>query len=365
MSDWLDRQGGILSWVAGDLRRGEVKATGRCGLRVEAVVRCAILKQYFQLSYKHLAFHLSDSVSFRAFARLCLGFSPKTSVLQRTISAISEQSWERINHRLLSVARAAKVETGTMVRIDSTTSQTPIHAPTDSSLLWDGVRVMVRLLKAAGDLPGAPRLAWCNHSRRAKKRARRIDYCSRRGKRAALSRDLIAVSRATLGYLQDAAARLVAAKAVGIAFELWQAQVSHYLPLIERIIDRTERRVVGGETVPARDKLVSLFEPHSDIIVKGERDAQYGHKLNLASPKSGMILDVVIEAGNPGDAERCVAMLERRIAVYSTAPRQAAFDGGYASRRNLKAAKALGVKDVAFHKKRGLKVDDMLKSNWV
>jgi IS5 family transposase len=117
--------------------------------------------------------------------------------------------------------------------------------------------------------------------------------------------------------------------------------------------------------VPAGDKLVSLFETHADIIVKGGRDVHCGHKLNLATGRSGLILDVVIEAGNPADAERFLPMLERHIEHHGTPPRQTACDGGYASLDNLRRAKAMGVHDVAFHKKRGLSVDNMVKSRWV
>jgi hypothetical protein len=70
------------------------------------------------------------------------------------------------------------------------------------------------------------------------------------------------------------------------------------------IIAQTERRVLHGEAVAANEKIVSLFEPHADIIVKGARDVQYGHKLNLTTGPSGLILDLGIEAGNPADSER-------------------------------------------------------------
>jgi hypothetical protein len=92
---------------------------------------------------------------------------------------------------------------------------------------------------------------------------------------------------------------------------------------------------------------------------------QYGHKLNLVTGHSGLILNVVVEAGNPADAERFLPMLERQIARCGVPPRQVAADGGYASQDNLTVAKARGVKDVAFHKKRGLAVEDMVKSRWV
>jgi IS5 family transposase len=131
------------------------------------------------------------------------------------------------------------------------------------------------------------------------------------------------------------------------------------------VIAQSERRVLCGEAVPARDKLVSLFETHADIIVKGSRDVQYGHKLNLTAGKSGLILDLVIEAGNPADSDRLMPMLERHISAYGAAPLQAAADGGFASRKNLDRAKACGVRDMAFHKKSGLSTEDMVRSRWV
>src|SRR5436190_1953570 len=100
-----------------------------------------------------------------------------------------------------------------------------------------------------------------------------------------------------------------------MAVALCQAKVRHDEPLIERVIAQSERRVLSGEAVPARDKLVSLFETHADIIVKGSRDVQYGHKLNLTAGQSGLILDLVIEAGNPADSDRLWSMLERHIAL--------------------------------------------------
>lgn len=114
--------------------------------------------------------------------------------------------------------------------------------------------------------------------------------------------------------------------------------------------------------MPACEKIVSIFEAHTDIIVKGARDVQYGHKLNLSTGRSGLILDVVIEDGNPADADRLIPMLDRHIAQYGKAPRQMAADGGYASLANLSEAKARAVKDMAFHKKRGLTIENMVRS---
>jgi IS5 family transposase len=363
MSEWLDAQGALLSLVVADLRREGVKETGRQGLPAEAVLRCALLKQYRQLSYEELAFHLEDSASFRAFARLPWAWSPKKSVLQQTISAIPAETWEAINRTLLAGARREKLEDGNVVRLDSTVTAAPIHEPSDSSLLWDAVRVMVRLLKAAEAWVGGDGSLWRDHRRAAKKRWRAIEFTRGRPKRVQLYRELIKITRTTLAYLRQTAAQLGSAADPLVA--LWQRRVRHYEPLIEQIITQTERRVLASEPVPAGEKVVSLFEPHADIIVKGSRDVDYGHKLNLTAGKSGLILDLVIEAGNPADSERLLPMLERHLAFWGAAPRQAAADGGFASRDNLVAAKARGVEDMAFHKKAGLRIEDMVRSRWV
>ena len=128
-SAWLDEHPALIGLVAGDLRRDGVQETGRQGLSAEAVLRCALLKQYRQLSYEELAFHLEDSASFRAFARLPWAWSPKKSVLHKTIGAIRAETWEAVNQTLLASARQEKIEDGSVVRLDSTATAALMRAP--------------------------------------------------------------------------------------------------------------------------------------------------------------------------------------------------------------------------------------------
>ena len=363
ISQWLDGHPALVELVAADLCRHGHKETGRQGLPAESVLRCGLLKQHRQLSYEELAFHLEDSASFRSFARLPLSWTPKKSVLHKTISAIQAGTWEAINRIVLASARREKIEPGKVVRLDSTVTAALLHDPSDSSLLWDAVRVMVRLLKEADTLAGGDQIAWCDHRRAARKRAHAIQFIRGRPNRVQHYRELIKLTRATLAYVDQAAMQLWQVPDPMVA--LWQAGFRRYRPLIERIIAQTERRVLCGEAVAAGEKIVSLFEPHTDIIVKGGRDVEYGHKLNLTTGRSGLILDLVVEVGNPADSERFLPMLERHIAFYGEAPRQAAADGGFASRHNLNQAKAHGIRDMAFHKKAGLRIEDMVKSRWV
>src|SRR6201987_2685996 len=217
MSQWLDGQRQLTSLVAGDLRRQGVRETGRHGLPAESVLRCALLKQQRQLSYEELAFHLEDSASFRAFARLPLRWSPKKSVLHQTIAAIRAETWEAINQALLASTKQDRLESGATVRLDSTVTAALMHEPSDSTLLSDAVRVMPRLLRRGGALPGAPAVQWRDRRRLAKKRARAIEYSRGPDKKRQLYRELIAATRATLTTLREAAKRL--ADTAGVAGE--------------------------------------------------------------------------------------------------------------------------------------------------
>ena len=149
------------------------------------------------------------------------------------------------------------------------------------------------------------------------------------------------------------------------AMSQWLDEDRELIGLVAEDLRRHGVKETGQQGLSAESVLRCEFERHADIIVKGGREVQYGHKLNLTTGRSGLILDLVIEAGNPADSERFLPMLNRHVGFYGEAPRQTAADGGFASRHNLGEAKALAVRDVAFHKKAGLRVMDMVKSNWV
>ena len=137
-----------------------------------------------------------------------------------------------------------------------------------------------------------------DHCRAAKRRHREIGSQRDAKRRAATYRRLLRLVEQTVGYAQDA---LLAVKC-GVSdpwAESWCTETRSYLDLIERVVRQTERRVFDGETVPAAEKVVSLFEPHADIIVKGGRRTHYGHKINLSTGRSALVLDVVVEDGNP------------------------------------------------------------------
>ena len=200
-------------------------------------------------------------------------------------------------------------------------------------------------------------IPFTNHTRRAKRRALGILNAKRNKKRRELYQDLLLVTRNTIAMAEN----MVIA---GCDFVL-RVKLQRIIRLTRGVIDQTERRVLLGEVVPAGEKVVSIFEDHTDIIVKDRRDTYYGHKICLTTGNSGMFLDCVVEDGNPADSALACEMIDRQTVIYGRPPRQAAYDGGFASLDNLKNIKAAGVTGVMFSKKRGLKIVDMVKSTWV
>ena len=182
-------------------------------------------------------------------------------------------------------------------------------------------------------------------------------------RRAATYRRLLRLVARTIAYAEAALVEMCCVTEPWA--ESWCTEVGAYRDLLKRVVEQTERRVFAGETVPASEKVVSLFEAHTDVICKGGRATHFGHKINLSTGRSALVLDVVVETGNPADSERCLPMLQRHVQTYGEPPQRAAFDGGYASRANLKEAKKLGVEHVMFHKKRGMETSDMTPSSWI
>ena len=292
-------------------------------MTAEQVLRCALIKQTHQFSYQKLAFHLADSQSFRIFCRLPYGFTPSKSTLQENISRIEASTWQ--DRVLVRWADEKGLEKGRKLRVDATGVESNIRYPLDSQLLYDSIRVVTRLLKR---LNPSESLSFVDHCRRAKRRCLNIRN-SRGEKRKKHYRDLLKIARRTLGYGTRALEQA----------QQWQDPISpvlaeglvHYLDLMGRVIQQTQRRVILGQKVPATEKIVSIFEEHTDIIEKGARESLFGHKLYLGVGKSSLILDAVLMKGNPADSQQLEPLLERQCDLYGRYPRQASFDGGFAS----------------------------------
>ncbi len=168
-------------------------------------------------------------------------------------------------------------------------------------------------------------------------------------RRCACYREPLELTQATVTYATCALAHLEAGPPLTPAQRDVRDAIVGLLPLVARVMDQTDRRVLQEETVPADEKLVSLFEAHVDVIVKDRRETYYGHKIFLTTGRSGLILDCAIPKGNPADSTWTVPDRAPRAPPRGALRRRtppASFDGAFASRENLAACKALGVEDV-------------------
>jgi len=343
----------------------KARRSGARGMTADQVVRAAIVKQMFTFTYKELAFHIIDSNSLRRFMRIGIadkGF--KKSVLNKNVKALSPQTWKAINGQIVQYADDEKIEKGRQVRIDCTVVESNIHEPTDSSLLWDSVRVLTRLLHRAKEEFGL-RVLFQDHSRRAKRRLLGIMNSRSKKDRKSKYADLIKVTNKSIGYAQSAIEAIDNVASISNGLVSLRLDLNQYSQLAARVVDQTQRRVILGEDVPASDKVVSLFETHTDIIVKDRRDTFFGHKVCLTGGASNLIIDCLIVDGNPADSNLTIDMLDRQKELYGRYPLKVALDGGFASKDNLTKAKEKQIKDVCFAKKRGLKTEDMCRSQWV
>jgi len=367
ISKILDENPIISEMVLQELTRHVTHSdAGAEGMSAEQVVRAAIIKQTEGLSYEELCFHLMDSRTYRRFCKI--GFAHKgfqKSTLHHNIKAISPQSWEEINRILVSYGQREKIEKGRQSRMDCTVVSSNIHEPTDSSLLWDCVRVLTRMRCQANERFGGLGFPFSDHTRRAKRRMLGIMNAKKQTQRNRGYKDLLKITHKVVNDSKTVVGLLERSHDNVEAPHCTAAQFKKVIELTNKVIDQTTRRVIHGESVPSSEKIVSIFEPHTDIIKKDRRDTLYGHKVCLSSGPSNLITDCLIVDGNPADTTLTDIMLDRHKDLYGRYPLKVAFDGGFASKNNLASAKAKRIKDVCFAKKRGIKVEDMCRSFYV
>lgn len=326
MSDLLDQLPEAVALVHADLSwRGKRRvdpAKGRDGMAAEQVLRAGVLKQHTGSSYERLAFGLADSSTYRSFCRL--GFDrkpPIKSTLQKKRQA----------------SQAGDVGGDLPVADQEGAGARRREGPN-------------RLHGGRVEHPSSHRFVATGRLRA------RLHTAHEEGER-----------EFWLAFQEPQAAGQAHVKCETILeialVQAIAAEISHFIPLAQQVISQTERRVLRGESVPSDEKIVSIVEPHTSIIIKDNRGTEYGHKVCITTGASSLVTDVVVETGNPADATLAVKMIERQRDLFGKAPKQASFDGGFATRANLTAIKALGVQDAAFHKRRDIPVTEMTSSD--
>lgn len=342
ISDFLDRLPKLITLVEEDLLRGlKDRRGGRQGLSAEQVLRSFILQRIKGWSYRELRERIADGYTLRHFTRFDTQPVPRRAdAFQRSFSRLRRETLDEINRAVVRGAVELALEDGTRLRVDTTVVETDVHYPTDSTLLWDGVRVLCRLVEQVGERAPEAALGFSDRRRRARRRMQEIARLRDRHGRRERSwrrkyRDLLQVSQ----EVADSAAKVATrARSMELADPLdalvvgaLADEIGRYCGLLARVMDQTRRRVFAGEKVPAEHKLYSLFEPHTDLIVRGKahKPVEFGHKVFLAESGIGLITDYQILQGNPPDERQVEDSLRRHVDLFGNLPELYAGDRGF------------------------------------
>jgi transposase, IS5 family len=339
-----------------EARWPQSRRRGRPGTPADVVLRMLILKHLFDWSYDDLEREVRANLVYRAFTRIDAGEVPDAKTILKIAGALGPDVIEQLHRQVVEVAKRAGVTHGRRFRIDTTVVETNVHYPTDSSLLQDGVRVLTRTMQRAsaalGDAPGRIR----NRLRSVARRVLAIGRQARSPKtKDALVRSYRKLMATTRAVMRDATTMVrrinqrlrTAAASTTDTVQRARQQLQQLRPVIERVLAQTRARVVGGDThVP--DKVLSIFEPHTEAIRKGKiaKPTEFGKLVTIQECEHQIITAYEVHDRRPADMTLWTPALDRHIEMFDRPPDIAAGDRGFASAKNEAAAVQRGVRRV-------------------
>lgn len=330
---------------------------GRHSTPGEAILRLLVVKHLFNWSYRETEERVADSLVLRWFCRIYFQAVPDFSTLQRWAQTVQPATLQDLNDRLVQLARQAKVTRGRKLRIDGTVVETTIHHPTDSSLLADSVRVLSRIIRRSKPLVQEQlegvRDAFRSRMRTMRRGLQVLHRLRRRvgedkaEERKAVYETLLAATEATIlqvEHIRDAL-HTISGEGKGQAPRLI-AQIDHYLPLVQQVMSQARRRVLEGKKVPAREKLVSLFESHTRIIPrhKGGADVEFGRMVVFDEVEGGIVTRFAVLEDKTAEQGQLAPALEHHEQVFGRAPRLVVGDRGVHAPENERIAREAGVR---------------------
>jgi len=247
------------------------------------------------------------------------------------------------------IAIGEGIEGGRSIRTDSTVVETNIHYPTNNSLVWDCMKSIDRLLKKLKD--SGVQIKPRSYRKQAKKTHYKINNTKGKEERKEEFKKQLKLLRSSINQAERALAAPLPKTIEGwIQAQAAIKEIKELLPKAEKVYDISWRHEIQGESVPNKEKIFSIFEDHTDIIVKGRREVEFGHKVNLAGGRSNLILDCRILEGNPSDSMIYPSVIDRIKQNYGIVPRDVVTDGGYASKDNARMAQGKGIINIVFNK---------------
>jgi IS5 family transposase len=304
---------------------------------------------------------------YRRFTRFDAEATPDFTTCSRTFALRSPQITEQIHQRVVGLAREQGVAQGRKLRTDTTVVESNVHYPTDSTLLGDGIRVLSRGLARIATECKDGALEVVNHGRAAKHRLLEISRAAKSLTEADQQRmrdsyqKLVALTRGVVRQASEVVQRWGKGrlKVVGklLRVEAQIGQLRPFLPLVEKVITQTKERVWGGNC-HVQGKVLSLFEPHTEVIRKGKahQPNEFGRLVRIDEVENGIVSSYQVLSGNPADTTAWMLALQQHQAGFGRAPEMATGDRGFFSAKNAREAQELGVKKVALPARRRLSV---------
>jgi transposase, IS5 family len=335
ISQVLDDNPEILSAVHKDLQRlSEGDAQGReADYTSENILRALVVQHLEGLSFRETVIRIGSDPFLQDFLRMRKRPVMDYSFLDRCFLAIRAETWRWVNEVLGQHAVATKVVAPDVIRADTTVVESNIHYPTDASLLWDTWRVAARLLVRAREVDAAS-VPHRFHSRKIKRlylyvtRYMPSKSESRQRKVKTAFRTLIERT----GWIVAIAEDFVAATTAGdSALAAVASKLKGYLPAMKKVVATARRARVDGETVPAAERVFSLFERHTELIKRGRRQkpVEFGHKVLLCQTAEKFITDYEVYERQEADCDLTESVISRHEKLFGARPKVLAADKGF------------------------------------
>ncbi len=344
----LERHPHIISTLGEDITDNSVpNQFGRKDTpSVEQIVRAGIYKELKGLDYRQLEYHQEDSRIACLFIKIDPLRPYSFQMYQKYISRIKPEKLGELLIGLNKIAINEGLEDIKKVRQDTTTIETDIHHPTNNSLIWDCIRKSNdHLKKLSEEVKG---LSYLDYTKGAKKTYFKINNTAAKDKKQKLFIKQLQTFTKSINQVSNVIKKKDICDSIQAMACIYMLE--DLLPVMKQVYDISYRKEIKGEKVLSGEKIFSIFERHTDIIVKGSRDIVFGHKINLTSGRSNLILDCYFERGNPADTKLYAPTLDRVIDNYGKTPRDCAVDGGFASKENIRHSVGKGLTNVVFNK---------------
>ena len=332
------------------------KTRGRPGTTAEIILRMMLLKHFRDWSFEDLTREVRANLVYREFTRIGGGKVPDDKTMGRLARQLGPEVVEKVHQRVVEIALEKKVASGRKLRVDTTVVETNVHYPTDSSLLGDGVRVLTRVMKKVSEVAGQVGTELHDRSRSIKLKVLAIARASRNKTESGKQKlqqayvALLAATSRVVGQAKKFSQEITEGIKRGNRKLLGKAsrQLNEMIPRVQQVLRQTRQRVLHGNT-HAEGKIVSVFEPETEVMRKGKahKPTEFGKLIKIQEAENQLITSYQVLDQRPADSTLLIPSIEQHIQVFGHAPDALAADPGFFSAANEAAAEKMGVKRVS------------------